>query len=166
MARINGRIAIRSLLRTRQQRQARRTGYSGREQRNWRNKGLPPSNSRDEKIEAILSLVLTKRESIKSGVNKMHEELSSTGSTVEENNLGPTEAREEPRKLYDLRIEKCDAPADQSKETRDVPQDRGSEHHDASLYQCIEARSVLLDGHTEAYDTGNKLARGVDCRGK
>ncbi|MCD7461977.1 hypothetical protein HAX54_047500 [Datura stramonium] len=136
-----------------------RLGYRGGDQGNWRNREPPTSESTDAKIEAILSQVLTKLESIKSDVNKMSDELSSmdklvkshsssikqleqqmekiskkrpkkdhcmvvetrsrnttierqapiTRSNVDENNLGPTKAREWSKALFDPCMERRNA---------------------------------------------------------
>ncbi|MCD9643635.1 hypothetical protein HAX54_031253 [Datura stramonium] len=50
------------------------TGYGGRDQGNWGNRGPPLNDSRDGKIKAILSQLLIKLESTELGVNKMRSE--------------------------------------------------------------------------------------------
>ncbi|MCE2054883.1 hypothetical protein HAX54_038765, partial [Datura stramonium] len=70
-------------------------GYGGGEQNNQRNRGPPPTNSRDAKIEAILNqrhendrcIVVAMR----SGKTTLEQHVPVTGSKADENNLGPEE---------------------------------------------------------------------------
>ncbi|MCD9642662.1 hypothetical protein HAX54_029569, partial [Datura stramonium] len=90
------------------------TSYGGREQGNGRNRGPTPNNSRDAKIEAILSQFLTKLQSIESSRDASLDQRMKARNT-------PLDGRSEARDaaLYQ-RVEACNALLDKHSEGRNA----------------------------------------------
>ncbi|MCD7468832.1 hypothetical protein HAX54_007330 [Datura stramonium] len=76
-----------------------------------------------------------------------------TRSTAEENNPRPMEIREQGRAFFYLHTKRRNVPAGQGIATRDVPQEKRREEHDAVPQHHSEDHNAPLDRHSDSSNT-------------